>query len=60
MRDYVYPQRFLIAKAFLCTLVFIGTMPLLAELLGRVAQALGKGIAAAAVMAHVALDLDES
>ena len=43
MRDYVYPQRFLIAKAFLCTLVFIGTMPLLAELLGRVAQALGKG-----------------
>ncbi|OIP79097.1 MAG: LuxR family transcriptional regulator [Oscillatoriales cyanobacterium CG2_30_44_21] len=43
MRDYVYPQRFLIAKAFLGTLVFIGTMPLLAELLGRVAQALGKG-----------------
>lgn len=43
MRDYVYPQRFLIAKAFLCTLIFIGTMPLLADLLGRVAQALGKG-----------------
>ena len=43
MRGYVYPQRFLIAKAFLGTLVFIGTMPLLAELLGRVAQALGKG-----------------
>ena len=43
IRDYVYPQRFLIGKAFLCTLVFIGTMPLLAELLGRVAQALGKG-----------------
>lgn len=43
MRDYVYPQRFLIAKAFLCTLVFIGSMPLLAELMGRVAQALGKG-----------------
>ncbi|MDX2254812.1 MAG: ABC transporter ATP-binding protein [Pseudanabaenaceae cyanobacterium bins.39] len=43
MRDYVYPQRFLIMKAFLCTLVFIGTMPLLAELLGRVAEALGKG-----------------
>ena len=43
MRDYIYPQRFLIAKAFLCTLVFIGTMPLLAELLGRVSQALSKG-----------------
>ncbi len=43
MQDYVYPQRFLIAKAFLCTLVFIGTMPLLADLLGRVSQALGKG-----------------
>jgi ATP-binding cassette subfamily B protein len=43
MRDYVYPQRFLIMKAFLCTLIFIGTMPLLAELLGRVAEALGKG-----------------
>jgi len=43
IRDYVYPQRFLIGKAFLCTLVFIGTMPLLAELLGRVAKALGKG-----------------
>lgn len=43
LRDYIYPQRFLIAKAFLCTLVFIGTMPLIAEILGRVAQALGKG-----------------
>ncbi|CAN1212796.1 ABC transporter ATP-binding protein [Tumidithrix helvetica PCC 7403] len=43
LRDYLRPHWLLIAKAFLCTLGFIGTMPLLAHILGLVSEALALG-----------------
>jgi ATP-binding cassette, subfamily B, bacterial len=43
LRDYLTPHWVLIAKAFLCTLGFIGTMPLLAHIIGLVSEALALG-----------------
>ncbi len=40
---YLRPHWELIAKAFVCTLGFIGTMPLLAHILGLVAEAVAQG-----------------
>jgi ATP-binding cassette subfamily B protein len=40
---YLKSQSRLILQAFLCTVGFISTMPILAEILGRVADAIGHG-----------------
>jgi ATP-binding cassette subfamily B protein len=40
---FLRPYRFLIFRAFLCTLGFIGTMPLLAHILGLVAESVATG-----------------
>jgi ATP-binding cassette subfamily B protein len=40
---YLKSQSRLIIQAFLCTVGFISTMPILAEILGRVADAIGRG-----------------
>lgn len=40
---YLRPHWGLIARAFLCTVGFIGTMPLLAHILGLVAEAVAQG-----------------
>ncbi|AFY70150.1 Xenobiotic-transporting ATPase [Thalassoporum mexicanum PCC 7367] len=41
--DYIKQHWWLITKAFLCTVGFIGTMPLLAHFLGQAADAIGRG-----------------
>jgi ATP-binding cassette subfamily B protein len=40
---YLRPHGELIIKAFICTIGFIGTMPVLAHILGMVAEAVAKG-----------------
>lgn len=43
LREYVRPHWLLISKALFCTVGFIGTMPLLAHILGLVSKAIGSG-----------------
>jgi ATP-binding cassette, subfamily B, bacterial len=43
LRTYLIPHWRLIARASICTLIFIGTMPLLAHILGQVSGAIGAG-----------------
>jgi ATP-binding cassette, subfamily B, bacterial len=43
LRTYLTPHWRLIGRASLCTLIYIGTMPLLAHILGLVSAAIGSG-----------------